>query len=62
MNAETAVRDTSLAWPWQAAAWIRVAIDAATRPVELLTIHNYWVRAAESSPSGFLVLADVGIW
>ncbi len=53
------MRDTSLAWPWQTVASIRISIDAATRPAELLTIHNYWTNVLPRAAAGLLVLADV---
>jgi len=59
VDAEEAVRDTSRAWPWQAAASVRVAIDSTTRPAELLTIHNYWTNVLPKAAAGFFVLADV---
>ncbi len=59
IDAETAVRDASLAWPWQAVASIRIAIDAGTRPAELLMIHNYWTNVLPKVAPGLLVLADV---
>ena len=42
VDAEKAVRDASLSWPWQGAASVKVAINNATQPAELLTIHSYW--------------------
>src|SRR6266446_10800384 len=57
-SSEVAVRDTSRAWPYQAAASIRVAIDGATRPAQLLTIHGYWADVLLRAATGFLVLAD----
>jgi hypothetical protein len=59
INAEAAVRDTSLAWPWQAAASISVAVDTATRPAELLTIHGYWTKVLPQAAAGSLVLTDI---
>jgi len=59
INAEVAVRDTSRAWPYQAAASIRVATDGATRPAELLTIHGYWAVVLPQAGRGLLVLADI---
>jgi hypothetical protein len=59
ISAETAVRDTSLAWPWQTVASIRISIDAETRPAELLTIHNYWTNVLPKAAASLLVVADV---
>ncbi len=59
LHGETAVRDPSRAWPWQAAASIRVAIDSATRPAELLTIHGYWANVLPQAAIGLFVLGDV---
>ena len=59
LDAETAVRDQSLAWPWQAVASIRVAIDNATRPAELLTIHNYWATVLPKAATVVFVIRDV---
>jgi hypothetical protein len=59
MNAETIVRDQSLTWPWQAVASVRVAIDSATRPAELLTIHAYWANVLTKVTIGLFVLAEI---
>jgi hypothetical protein len=59
LNAETSVRDPSLAWHWQAVASIRVAIDDATRPPELLTIHDYWTNVLPKAANGLFVLAEI---
>ena len=59
LNAETAVRDQSLAWPWQAVASVRVAINGATRPAELLTIHGYWADVLPKAAKGLFVLAEI---
>jgi hypothetical protein len=58
INAEAAVHDTSRPWPWQAVASIMVAIDTATGPAELLTIHAYWTNLLPQMPMGSFVLAD----
>lgn len=42
IKADAAIHDTSLAWPWQAVASVKVAVHDATRPAELLMIHHYW--------------------
>ncbi|QSR85309.1 hypothetical protein [Methylacidimicrobium sp. B4] len=59
INAQTALRDRSLPWPWRAVASVRVAIDRATRPVELLMTHHDWTSLLPKGPAGFIVLADV---
>ncbi|WP_158930097.1 hypothetical protein [Acidisphaera sp. S103] len=59
LNAETAVRDESLASPYQTAASIKVAVDIATRPAELLTIHHHWATVLPQTPVGLFALADV---
>jgi len=59
IDAEAAARETSQAWPWQAVASIRVAIDGATRPAELLTMHNYWTNVLPQAAAGLFVLADI---
>jgi hypothetical protein len=59
INAETAMRDTSRAWYSQAVASIRVAVDTATRPAELLTIHRYWTQILPQVGAELFVLADV---
>ena len=59
INAETIVRDQSLTWPWQAVASVRVAIDGATRPAELLTIHAYWANVLPKVTTGLFVLAEI---
>jgi hypothetical protein len=59
LNGETTVRDQSLAWPWQAVASVRVAIDGATRPAELLTIHAYWANVLPKATTGLFVLAEI---
>jgi len=59
INAEVAVRDASRIWPYQAVASIRVAIDGATRPAQLLTIHGYWANVLPRAATGLLVLADI---
>jgi hypothetical protein len=59
VNAETAVRDQSLAWPWQVVASVRVAIDGTTRPAELLTIHGYWTNVLPKASNGLFVLAEI---
>jgi hypothetical protein len=59
IDAEAAARDISQAWPWQAVASIRVAIDVATRPAELLTMHNYWTNVLPKAAAGLFVLADI---
>jgi len=59
IDAEKAVRDQSLAWSWQTMASVRIAIDSATRPAELLTIHDYWTDVLPKAVSGLFVLADI---
>ena len=59
VDAEKAVRDPSLSWPWQGAASVKVAIDNATRPAELLTIHNYWTNERVRAATGPYVLPDI---
>jgi hypothetical protein len=59
IGAEAAVRDASLAWSWQAVASIRVAVDIATRPAELLTVHSYWTNVLPQAAAGSVVLADI---
>jgi hypothetical protein len=59
INTEAALHDTSRAWPWQAVASIRVAIDATTQPAELLTIHHYWTKVLPQAAAGLFVLADI---
>jgi hypothetical protein len=59
IRAEVAVHDTSRAWPYQAAASIRVAIDGATRPTELLAIHGYWIDVLSRAGVDVLVLGDI---
>src|SRR5271157_5027325 len=59
MDAETAVRDPSLSWPWRTTASIRVAIDKATQPAELLTIHNYWTNELARVAPVMYVLPEI---
>jgi hypothetical protein len=59
IKAEGSVNDSSLAWPWQAVASIRVAVDTAVGPVELLTIHYYWAKNLPKTLMGSFVLADI---
>jgi len=61
VDAERAVRDPSLSWPWQGAASVKVAIDSATRPAELLTIHNYWTNERAQAATGSYVLPEMSI-
>lgn len=59
VDAERAVRDPQLSWPWQGSASVKVAIDSATRPAELLTIHNYWINERVRAATGPYVLSDI---
>ena len=59
VDAERAVRDASLSWPWQGAASVKVAVDTATRPAELLTIHNYWTNEQARAATGPYILSDI---
>jgi hypothetical protein len=59
VDAERAVRDASSSWPWQGAASVKVAIDHATRPAELLTIHSYWTNERARAATGPYVLPDI---
>jgi hypothetical protein len=59
LNAESAMRDTSLPWPFQAAASIRYAIDEQASPAGLLTTHDYWANAIPKSDSQTFALPDV---
>jgi hypothetical protein len=59
VKAETVRHDPSQAWPWQVVASIRVAVDTATRPAELLMVHNYWASNLPKMPTGLFVLADI---
>jgi hypothetical protein len=59
IDAEKAVRDQSLAWSWQAVASVRVAIDSATRPAELLTIHGYWANVLPKMANGLFAIAEI---
>ena len=59
INAKAAVRDTSRAWPCRAVASIRVAVDTATRPAELLAIHYYWTNILPKTAIELFVLADI---
>jgi hypothetical protein len=59
VKAEAAVHDKSLAWPWVTLASIRVAVDTATGPVELLTMHYYWAKNLPKTFMGLFVLADI---
>jgi len=59
-NGKAALRDTSLPWPWQALASIRIAIDSDTEPAELLMIHEYWTtNLLPNMPMGSFVLAEI---
>ena len=59
MDAQAAMRDQSSPWAWQAAASIRVAIDNATRPAELLTVHQYWTSMLPNAGTGLYVLDEI---
>jgi len=59
INAEVAARDTSRDWYWQAVASLRVAVDTATRPAALLTIHNYWTQIFPQVGAELYILPDV---
>jgi hypothetical protein len=59
MNAKAAMGDQSLPWTWQAVASIRVAIDSATRPAELLTVHHYWTSLLPQTSTGQFVLTEI---
>ena len=59
VDAERSVRDPQLSWPWQGSASVKVAIDSATRPAELLTIHNYWINERSRAATGPYVLPDL---
>jgi hypothetical protein len=59
ISTETAMRDQSLPWTWQAAASIRVAVENSTRPAELLTVHYYWTNVLPSAAAGLYVLAEI---
>ena len=59
IKADAAIHDTSLAWPWQAVASVKVAVHDATRPAELLMIHHYWSNNLSKTLMGLFVLADI---
>jgi len=59
IKAEDCVNDSSLAWPRQALASIRVAVDTAAGPVELLRIHYYWAKNLPKTLMDSFVLADI---
>jgi hypothetical protein len=59
IDAAIAVRDQSVTGPWQLVASIRIAIDHATRPVDLLMIHNLWVEALQPPDNALFVLPDI---
>jgi tetratricopeptide (TPR) repeat protein len=59
VNGEAAVRDQSQPWTWQMAASIRVALDPATRPAELLTMHHYWTNVLPKIANVFFVMPDI---
>jgi len=59
IDAERAVRDPQLSWPWQGSASVKIAIDSATRPAELLTIHSYWITEQARAAIGPYVLPDL---
>ena len=59
VDAQKAVRDPQLSWPWQGSASVKIAIDDATRPAELLTIHIYWTSERVRAATGPYVLAEL---
>ena len=59
IDAEKAVRDRSLVWPWHAVASVRVGIHSATRPAELLAIHGDWANALPKMAKGLFALAEI---
>ncbi|WP_426420305.1 hypothetical protein [Bradyrhizobium genosp. A] len=59
MDAQVAMRDQSLPWAWQAAASIRLAIDNATRPAELLAVHQYWTSVLPNAGTGLYALDEI---
>jgi hypothetical protein len=59
LDAETAVRDQLLSRPWTITASVRIAIDTATRPVDLLLIHRLWADALPPLTSALFVFPDI---
>jgi hypothetical protein len=59
IDAETTVRDQSLTTPWMITASVRIAIDPAARPLDLLTIHRLWTDALPRIASSLFVLPDI---
>lgn len=53
------VRERSLSGPWRAVASIRIAIDSAVAPEELLAIHAYWIDALPNETVRLLPLPDI---
>jgi hypothetical protein len=59
IKADAAIRDQSIPWTWQMVASIMVAIDNATRPAELLSVHEYWTSVLPNTATGLYVLAEI---
>ena len=59
LNAETAMHEMSSSWPWQGAASIRIAIDSATRPAQLLVVHHHWTVMLRKTAGAVFTLSDV---
>ncbi|MGH9677450.1 MAG: hypothetical protein ACRD36_10145, partial [Candidatus Acidiferrum sp.] len=53
------VLDQSLTWHSKAVAAIRVAIDNATQPAKLLTIHAYWANVLPKMANGLFVITEI---
>jgi hypothetical protein len=58
-NASEEVRDPSLQWWSQLTASVRVSIDDATRPNELLAMHHFWIGTLHKLGKSLLVLSDL---
>jgi hypothetical protein len=59
VDAEKVVRDPQRSWPWQGSALVKIAIDGATRPAELLTAHDCWIHEQARVALEPYVLGDV---
>jgi tetratricopeptide (TPR) repeat protein len=59
LNASAEMRDASRAWPLQAAASIRYAIDDGASPAGLLMTHDYWANVISQSDCQTFALPDI---
>jgi hypothetical protein len=59
LDARVAARDQTIAWTWRLVAAVRVAIDSATRPAELLQMHYYWATLLPKAANALFVLPDI---